>query len=209
MIAGLLIGKIFGQTRKAGSTSTGMEVREVWGPKQGWMAFPNPLLPVTASDKNSIPAILKSISIAIVEAGRTASSTPLMPYMRLKDVGREVTTPAGLDLPDRDSTDASNLIEHWVQTGALPQGAPAMPDFPTDIGPVDVTTPSGRLDALSKEIDLVRNEYKALWSKLESADWRDIPRIYELKGDIDQAINAIHDYVSSISFDSSSSRISD
>ena len=209
MIAGLLIGKIFGETRKLDSTSNGVEVREVWGTNPGWMAFPSPLLPVTASDKNSIPAILKSISIAIVEAGRTASSAPLMPYMRLKIIGREVTTSVGLDLPDRDNTDSSNLIEHWVRTGGLPPGAPEMPNFPFDADSLDVLTPTGRRDALSKEIDLVRNEYKDLWQKLEATDWRDIPRIYELKGDIDQAINAIHDYVVGISLESSTSRISD
>jgi hypothetical protein len=209
MIAGLLVGKVFGLTRKADSTSNGMEVRQVWGPNQGWMAFPSPLLPVTASDINSLPAILKSISIAIVEAGRTASTAPLMPYMRLKDIGREVTTPVRLDLLDRDGNGASNLIDNWVRTGFLPPEAPEMPPFTFDIDSWDLSTPTGRRDALSKEIDLVRNEYKELWQKLEAADWRDIPRIYELKGDIDQAINAIHDYVVGISLESSTSRISD
>ena len=209
MIAGLLIAKIFGQTRRAESTSTGMKVIQVWGPNEGWKAFPSPMLPVTASDRNSMPAILKSISIAIVEAGRTASSEPLVPYMRLKEIGREVTTDLGLDLPDRDNTTPSTLIKHWVLTGELPQGAPDMPSFPKDIGEVDLLTPNGRQDALAKEIDLVRNEYKHLWMKLESADWRDVPRIYELKGDIDQATSAIHEYVSGINLESSSSRISD
>ena len=209
MITGLLIGKIFGQTRKAGSTSAGTEVREVWGPSRGWMAFPSPMLPITASDKNSIPAIMKSISIAIVEAGRTASSAPLDPYQRLKDLGREVTTSLGLDLPDHDSSDESKLVDIWIRTNDLPSGAPLMPSFADDLGIVDLSTPAGRQGALIKEIDLVRNEYKALWQRHESADWRDIPRIYELKGDINQAINAIHDYVSGISLEFSSSRIDD
>jgi hypothetical protein len=209
MITGLLIAKIFGESRKVGTNSAGTESREVWGPARGWMALPSPLLPVSASDRSSIPAILKSISIAIIEAGRTASIEPLEPYMRLKEIGREVTTTGGLDLPDLDTSSKSGLIKNWVISGELPTGSPGMPPFPIESGTVDISTPVGRRDALAKEIDLIRGEYQLLWNELDKVDWRDIPRIYELKSDIETAVNAMHVYVSGITLEAQSSRISD
>jgi hypothetical protein len=152
---------------------------------------------------------LKSISIAIIEAGRTASTEPLEPYMRLKEIGREVTTTGGLDLPDLDTSSKSGLIKNWIISGELPTGSPEMPPFPIESGTVDISTPVGRRDALATEIDLIRGEYQLLWNELDKVDWRDIPRIYELKSDIDTAVNAMHVYVSGITLEAQSSRISD
>jgi len=201
MITGWFISYIFGERRKDISNTALGTKWEIWSPSKGWLAFPHPLLPVSASDRSPLPAILKSMSLAIVEAGTTASKAPLDPYMRLKELGREVTTSrdVGLDLPDRDPSQHSHLISDWVLQGELPAGSPDMPVFGEELSGIDLTTPVGRREALAGELKLLRADYSDAWASYESKDWREVPRIFEIKDDINRAINELLEFVDGLS----------
>jgi hypothetical protein len=184
MITGWFIAATFDERRRVDPNSSTGGSFDVWAPESGWLPLPRTLLPVTAGDKSSIPAIMQSISIAMIEAGLTASTAPLEAYMRLKELGREVTATAGVDISER-GVEPSRLISDWILKGELPEGAPAMPAFRPDVGAGDLSIPENRKEALAKDITLTREAYAAQWASLEKKDWRDIPRIYELKEDID------------------------
>lgn len=197
MIVGWFVSTIFGERRKDESNGALGVKWEIWTPKFDWISFPHPLLPVSALDGSPIPAIMKSLSLAIVEAGKLASKEPLEPYMRLKHLGREVTaSPAiNLDLQDRDATHKSTLIRDWVLIGDLPEGAPVNLRFISEFNAEDLLTLDQRKDALEAEIRKFRSAYETVWDSHEGRDWRELPRSFELKDDINKALKVFLDYV--------------
>jgi hypothetical protein len=197
MIIGWFISLMFGQ-RKKDTSNTMLGVKwEIWDPQEQWAAFPYPLLPTSALDRSPLPSILKSISLAIVQAGKLASEQPLIPYMRLKHVGREVTTDTrfALDLPD-PGVPTSDLIRAWITTGTVPSGAPH--DFPLANGdngknPIP-TTPEERRAAITNKARELRDQYEEVWASYQTKQWHELPRMFELKDDVTNALNYILQY---------------
>lgn len=202
MIIGWFVSMMFGQ-RKKDTSNTMLGVKwEIWDPEAKWVAFPYPLLPVSPLDRSPLPAILKSLSLAIVQAGKLASSDPLIPYMRMKQVGREITTDSrfALDLPD-PGVPTSDLIRNWVMTGGIPAGAPQ--DFELATGdngrhPVPTTVDERRAAVTRRAIEL-RDQYEEVWASYEGKAWSDLPRIYELKDDITDALTYLVQYCETLS----------
>lgn len=202
MIIGWFVSFMFGQ-RKKDESNTMLGVRwEIWDPEAKWVSFPYPLLPASPLDRSPLPAILKSLSLAIVQAGKLASNEPLIPYMRMKHVGREITTDSrfALDLPD-PGIPSSDLIRHWVMTGNVPAGAPHEFDLATGDGgkqPVP-TTVEERRSAVTQKATELRDQYEQVWASYEGKAWHDLPRIFELKDDITDALTYLVQYCESLS----------
>jgi len=196
MIIGWFVSFMFGQ-RKKDTSNTVLGVKwEIWDPQTQWVAFPYPLLPTTALDGSPLPAILKSISLAIVQAGKLASEEPLTPYMRLKQVGREITTDPrfALDLPE-PGVPTSDLIRTWITTGTVPPGAPQ--DFPLNTGENGApapTTPEQRRTAITQRARQLRDEYETVWASYQGKQWHELPRMFELKDDVTNALTHILQY---------------
>lgn len=202
MITGWFVSMMFNQRKKDTSNPLLGVKWEIWDPEAKWVAFPYPLLPLSALDRSLLPAVLKSLSLAIVQAGKLASAEPLVPYMRLKQVGREITTDSrfAIDLPD-PGIPTSTLIRNWVTTGTVPAGAPE--DFPLATGdngkePIP-TTVEERRDAITRRARQLRDEYELVWSGYEGKDWYDLPRIYELKDDVTAALTHLVQYCETLS----------
>lgn len=202
MTIGWFVSMMFGQRKKDTSNTTLGVKWEIWDPEAKWVAFPYPLLPVSPLDRSPLPAILKSLSLAIVQAGKLASNEPLIPYMRLKHIGREVTadTRFALDLPD-PGMPGSNLIRNWVMDGTLPDGAPR--DFEllsgNSSGDVSSITVEDRRAAVTSRAAELRDQYAQVWGGYEGKSWSDLPRIYELKDDITNALTYLVQYCESLS----------
>jgi len=196
MIVGWYISYIFDQRKKDKSNQEAGVKWEIWGPDEGWMSFPHPLLPVSQLDRSPLPAILKSLSLAIVEAGKIASPMPLAAYMRLKFLGREVTADHrfGRDIQDLDAGDKSNLISAWVQSGSLPNGAPTPEMLIRTAGSVDLTRADVRKQVVIDACTKLTDEYRKIWASYAKTDWRDTPRIVELQDDIDEALALLLQY---------------
>lgn len=196
MIVGWYMSYIFGERRKDKSNNEAGVKWEIWGPEDGWMSFPHPLLPVSPLDRSPLPAILKSLSLAIVEAGKLASPAPLAPYMRLKLLGREVTADHrfGRDIQDLDAGDKSNLMSAWVHSRSLPDGAP-QPELLHKIGSdTDLTSATNRKEIVIKACQDLIDQYQKIWTSFAKTDWRDTPRIVELQDDIDTALTLLLQY---------------
>jgi hypothetical protein len=202
MIIGWFVSFMFGQRRKDTSNALLGVKWEIWDPEAKWVSFPHPLLPVSALDRSPLPAILKSLSLAMVEAGKLASTAPLVPYMRLKHVGREVTTDNrfSLDLAD-PGVRTSTLIKDWVVKGEVPPDAPQDFILETDAGsPGSVPrTSEERRDAIAKQARRLRDQYEEVWAGYEGKSWQELPRIYELKSDITAALGYLVQYCETLS----------
>ena len=202
MVIGWFVSMMFGQ-RKKDTSNTMLGVKwEIWDPEAKWVAFPYPLLPTHLLDRSPLPAILKSLSLAIVQAGKLASEQPLIPYMRLKQVGREITTDSrfALDLPD-PGIPTSDLIRNWVMTGSVPAGAPEDFELATgDNGKYPVpTTVDERRAAVTRRVVELRDQYEEVWASYEGKTWSDLPRIFELKDDVNSALTYLVQYCESLS----------
>jgi len=175
---------------------------EIWDPQAQWVAFPYPLLPTSALDGSPLPAVLKSLSIAIVQAGKLASDQPLAPYMRLKQVGREISTDTrfALDLPE-PGVPTSDLIRAWITTGTVPAGAPQDFSLATGDGgknPVP-TTCEERRTAITQRARELRDEYETVWTSYQNKEWHELPRMFELKDDVSDALTYIVQYCETLS----------
>lgn len=202
MIVGWFVSFMFGQRKKDMSNEKLGVKWEIWDPQASWVAFPYPLLPAAALDRSPLPAILTSLSLAIVQAGKLSSTEPLIPYMRLKHVGREITTNVrfAVDLPD-PGTPTSELIRDWVATGTVPSGAPTDFNLATgDNGKEPApTTMEERRGVITKQARRLRDEYEGVWVGYEGKTWNDLPNIYELKDDITDALTYIVQYCETLS----------
>jgi len=206
MVVGWFISYLMGEQRKDVSIPNKGTHWEIWSPLHEWISFPYPLLP-SGSDL-ALPSILKSLSLAIVEAGKTGSREPLFAYNRLRDLGREVTTSDGIqvDRPSLNMEHRSNLIVDWVTKGELPPRAPRETGV-FEKYPESIADPTSRRESLHAMVMKLQSDYDNMWSSLENKDWRELPRVYELKDDISGAIILLNQYVSGIEIDSTSQSV--
>ncbi len=197
MIVGWFIAVFFDQRlEETPDTNKGPEIK-VWDPKFGWLGFPYPLLPSSAYDDIRLPAVLKSISLAIVEAGIQSNEKPLLPYMRLKNLGREVTADSFNGLDMWDGVAESNMVRDWVQTGKLPADAP----IPQRLAQRVENAGGDRAEALLTWVRENAELYRTIFTQLRAVDSRDprgwikTPELYEMRDDVLRANDLLADYV--------------
>ena len=197
MIVGWFVAIFFQQrTEVVADTNKGTKI-DVWDPQFGWLGFPYPLLPKSPHDEYWLPSVLKSLSLAVVESGVQGNERPLLAYWRLKNLGREVTADSSVGIDMWDGSQLSSMVKDWIQHGILPDGAP----IPTKLGEDVEESGKGRGDALLSRVQRNRDSYLQLWEDLRAKDsidprgWIKTPEIYEIRGDIDRALQVLAAYV--------------
>jgi hypothetical protein len=148
-----------------------------------------------------LPQLLVSAGIALAEFGKTGDPDSIAGYRLLKYLGREVTTSfANQDSWDGDGAGdmlptglrrKSTLMQDWVKSNIRPVDDPELK------GPLkgNLESEEIRIQALLKAIDETRNFYQSVWKELEDVRWQDTPETWEIKDDIDLALNSINEYV--------------
>jgi len=203
MVVGWFIAIFFQQRRQdSGDPNKGTKI-DVFDPQFGWLGFPFPLLPKSPQDKYWLPAVLKSLSLAIIESGVQGSERPLLPYWRLKNLGREVTADSGVDM--WDGPELSNMVQDWVSSGVLPDGAPQPVELESGARELEGDRRGALLSRVQHNMELYREYWESLKAKdsVDPRGWIKTPEMYEIRADIDQALQMLYEYVRRISEPSS------
>jgi|688.fasta_scaffold84890_2 hypothetical protein len=207
IITGWFIATLFGM-RKVWPLPEGRTV-QIWNPTletPDWSSFPSPLLATHHEDSRHeswvLPQLLMSAGIALANFGKSGNPEFINGYRLLKFLGREVTTSfrnrddwdgsGSGDLLPTGERSKSNYLKSWVESGESPYQNGAL------VTPLQVSlalTPD-RAEALIKTVQLMRSEYSAIWMKFSESPWRSLPETWELKEDIDCALEDISNYVS-------------
>jgi len=207
IITGWFVATLFGM-RKVRPLPEGRTL-QIWNPTletPDWSSFPSPLLPTHREDSRHeswvLPQLLMSAGIALANFGKSGNPEFLNGYRLLKFLGREVTT----SFRNRDNWDGrgtgdmlpsgkpakSNYLKSWVESGDSPSQNGEL----LKVLQVSLTLTPDRAEALIKTVQLISTEYKNFWSEMSSTAWHDLPETWELKEDIDLALEDISNYVS-------------
>jgi hypothetical protein len=197
MIVGWFVAIFFQQrTEQVTDTIKGTKI-DLWDPQFGWLGFPYPLLPKSPYDEYWLPSVLKSLSLAIIESGVQGNERPLQAYWRLKNLGREVTADPEFGIDMWDGAPLSAMIREWLHDGVMPEQAP----IPTQLDEQAAVLGGDRAGALlarvQKNIGLYQNHWAELTAKdsVDPRGWVKTPEIYEIRSDIDQALEILAEYV--------------
>jgi hypothetical protein len=208
IVTGWFMASLFG-LREIDAHANGRTVR-IWNPtlqSPGWSNFPDPLLNTHPEDANRgnwmLPAILTSAGIALCEFGKTGKTENIEAYKFLLYLGREVTT----SIPNRDvwnlpgSGDElptgelamSKFLRNWVTDGAKPAERDLL-----DMLTVHTSNGDNRGEAMKAAVTELREQYKNAWEEFKNSHWSKMPETWELKDDIDTALDDIYNYVSGL-----------
>lgn len=204
MIAGWFIAPLFGM-RKLDGGPRGRSAM-IWNPTlgaPGWSAFPDPLLPTHPEDMSRplwmLPQLLLSTGIALVKFGRTGDPTFMDGYRQLNHLGSEVNTATAhrarwdSDRGTRVSwklLGESKSLSDWIQSGVKPVNELELSNSLAEVH----DTPAARAEALYKAVERIRENYSKLWEEFEGKPWHQMPETWELRDDIDLALEDISNY---------------
>ena len=209
LITGWFVATLFGM-RKVESVPTGRTAK-VWNPTlqvPGWSTFPSPFISTAGMDTKReswiLPQLLVSAGIALAEFGKSGSPEFINGYRLLKYLGREVTT----SFEGRDHWDGkgsgdmlptgmhgqSQFVKDWVKNGSKP--AVNMELLP--LLEKNLLASSDRGAALIASVETLRSEYASIWESGQATAWNDLSETWELKEDIDLALNDIGTYVAEL-----------
>jgi hypothetical protein len=215
IITGWFITQFFG-LGEISATPIGRQVK-VWNAtlqNAGWSQFPNPLLASHKEDavreKWVLPGILTSAGLAMSEFGKTGNKEVIQAYLLLKYLGREVTA----DLGFRDSWDnqgdgdilptgfvqKSTTIRDWVATGKNPAADRAILSRLQE----QLQATPDRATALMQVIADLRAQYMTVWDDMKEFEWHQLPDTWEIRDDIDLALEDISNFVSHLNIAKSS-----
>ena len=197
MVVGWFVAVFFGQRlEETADLNKGPEIK-VWDPQFGWLGFPYPLLPSSSYDDIRLPAVLKSLSLAIVESGVRSNEQPLLSYMRLKNLGREITADSVNGLDMWDGAPLSSMVGDWVRTGELPPNAP----IPDRLVQRVESAGGNRADALASWVRENVESFRTMFDQLRAVDakdprgWIKTPELYEIREDVVLANELLADFV--------------
>ena len=208
MVTGWFIASLFG-LREIEASANGRSVR-VWNTTlqtPDWSKFPDPLLNTHPEDAQRghwlLPAILTSAGIALCEFGKTGNTNTIEPYKFLLYLGREVTTSiknrdvwslpgSGDELPTGART-KSTYIRDWVTQGIKPADRVLL-----DMLDVRISNGGNRDEAIKSTVADLREQYRKAWEEFNISAWHKMPETWELKDDIDTALDDIFNYVEGI-----------
>ena len=204
MIAGWFIAPLFGM-RKLDGGPRGRSAM-IWNPTlgvPGWSSFPDPLLPTHPEDMSRplwmLPQLLLSTGIALVKFGRTGDPTFIDAYRQLNHLGSEVNTATARrarwdsDRPARVSwkrVGESSCLSDWIQSGVKPVNELELSNSLAEVH----GTPAARAEALYTAVERIRENYSELWKEFEGKPWHQMPETWELRDDIDLALQDISNY---------------
>ena len=209
IITGWFISRLFGMSVVEGVTA-GRTVK-IWNPTlqvPGWSTFPSPLISTAGADtkKDSwvLPQLLVSAGIALSDFGKSGDPEFINGYRLLKYLGREVTT----SFDGRDKWDGKGLgdmlptgmlsqstyINEWATKGTKPKDSFDL----LKLLQSSLDANSDRSAALIATVEKLRAEYAAIWQEVAAVAWNDLSETWELREDIDLALNDISNYVSDL-----------
>jgi hypothetical protein len=209
IITGWFVASLFGM-RKVWPLAEGRTV-QIWNPTletPGWSAFPSPLLNSHHEDLSRdnwvLPQLLVSAGIALAEFGKSGSAESINGYRLLKYLGREVTT----SMANRDMWDAngagdllptgarsqSYYLKNWVISGEMPDKNLELLQLLQE----SLASSDSRSAALIQTVEVIRAQYNDIWNEFSSTAWHSLPETWELREDIDGALNDIARYVSEL-----------
>jgi hypothetical protein len=209
IIAGWFVASLFGM-RKVNRGPVGRSV-QIWNPTletSGWSSFPSPLLAANSEDSRHeswvLPQLLMSAGIALANFGKTGNPEFIHGYRLLKYLGREVTT----SMANRDMWDAngagdllptgelsqSHYLKNWVISGEMPDTNLELLQLLQE----SLALSDSRSAALIQTVEVIRAQYNDIWNEFSSTAWHSLPETWELKEDIDLALNDIARYVSEL-----------
>ena len=209
IITGWFIATLFGM-RKVESVPAGRTAK-IWNPtleKPDWSTFPSPLLNSHPEDMKHdswlLPQLLISAGIALANFGKTGNPEFINGYRLLKYLGREVTTcfknrdqwdGRGLgDLLPSGERSQSSYLRNWVKLGDMPSESHSLQPF---LQNALIDNPD-RGEALITAIEKLRAQYSELWKNFSDTPWHSLPETWELKDDIDLALEDMANYVSNL-----------
>jgi hypothetical protein len=174
MTRGWFLAALLGQRTMEYDDGGGWRVG-VWShDARGMVPFPFPLLESSDTAKVDLPAaIMKSLTIALVQVNTAGNLEPLRPYHRLMDLGSEAGMRRQLGL--------------WIKTGRPADSGAPVPDWST-AGPADGTMDERRAAAVSF---LAKTRVVYGTSFAEVADGGNpftTPLSWELRDQIEQAL---------------------
>jgi hypothetical protein len=178
MIRGWFTARALGQIDAAEHKTKAVTV---WSP-EGWRPFPFPVLgaPIFRREE-SLPAILESLPLALLEAAKR-DDAPLDAYRRLLQLG----TPP--DNADADNGELHPELAGWIDTGASGAG--------TGPNGIVLMDRSARLDAVHDLFDMSAKHFKAMGEPPVTAETAlRATRGYELRHDIVRALGQLQNMV--------------
>jgi hypothetical protein len=214
MITGWFVATLFGM-RKVETVPAGRTV-QIWNPTlqtPGWSTFPSPLLNTHLEDNKRsswvLPQLLVSAGIALAEFGKSGNPEFINGYKLLKYLGREVTT----SMKNRDKWDGngkgdmlptgmpgqSTFLKDWVEEGTLPGSNLNL----LKLLQASISSNPDRGSALIATLEQLRAEYNGIWQEYSTAAWHKLPETWEIKEDIDQALDDLLNYVQDLHITSS------
>jgi hypothetical protein len=202
MIAGWFIAPLFGM-RKLENGRSGRSVK-IWNPTlgvPGWSSFPDPLLPTHPADMSKplwmLPQLLLSTGIALIEFGLTGDPTFIDGYRQLNYLGSEVNTAtAGWD-SERSARVSwkqfgePKYLSDWIQSEVRPANEL---ELSKSLAEVHGGTPMERAQAIYSTVERIRENNAQLWKEFEDKPWHQMPETWELREEIDLALQDIGDY---------------
>jgi hypothetical protein len=180
MIRGWFIADLLGQRRTEYDRDLGPRIA-IWSPDGGWQVFPHPLLArspgLPRPSRNGetfeyLAAVLKSLSLALMEVYEDASLAPLSPYHRLLDLGGDV----------------QNELGDWID---FAKPAPAAPE--TAAGTVEMSA-NERQAAVIERLDWLRGQWTSHveeFGSLSGENVRRVPGSFEIANEVLVALDEI------------------
>jgi len=86
-------------------------------PEGGKAFFPDPPLRPWTDDKDLLPTLLESMSLAMIEIGRVGTVEPLVPYNALRDYGWQSSSQR--DSQILEYSKPAEVLRHWLDTGEV------------------------------------------------------------------------------------------
>ena len=147
--------------------------------------FPYPLMASEMTGKlTELPGLLLiSLQLALVDCYSQKSLVPLNPYKRLMNLGSN-----------------ASAIRTWIASGQLPDGAPTPKDARAGSPQDDMEI---RQTKCVQTLKGVATQFTSAWEAAKDKKPRQIPISWEIKDEIDAAIQEVLSWVLDVSMDSS------
>jgi len=180
MVRGWFSARVLGQLRLEADRAAIFAPTEAGAPGD-FVDFPSPFLSADSPHNHDyLPVVLISILLALIEVNTRQSLDSVLPYVRLRDLGRD-----GRDGGYAQYTWAGSDLEAWIVEGAVPAGAPPVP---AESG-LDSEKWESRRDALECRLASFEASYTKLFKEVEGrTDVFDVTVAYELRRDILEAL---------------------
>jgi hypothetical protein len=207
MITGWFIATMFG-LRDIEFTDS-RRIVKIWNTslsEHGWSYFPDPLISGRNGDMKIeswvLPQLMLSLGFVLSESAVSGKQDSTHGYRFLKYLGREVTT----SIPNRDEWDEkgqgdllptglrekSTLVSDWVNTGEVPSREKELHQLLLS----ELNSFPTRGEALISSIRRLQGQYDRMWAEAESVVWYKLPETWELRADINSALQDIIEFVS-------------